>query len=96
MIGLVLWYNPKARVGMVWCEDQGPLAFLSPEATLPGGCAGLDCGDQLTFSIDLRDGVRFVRDVVQVTSGAGGADPREILAGYHRAREAESHLNTVA
>jgi len=96
MIGLVLWYNPKARVGMIWCEDQGPLAFLGPDAELPEGCDHIDCGDQLTFSIDLRDGVRFVRDVVQVVSGVGAADPREILAGYHRTREAESHLNIVA
>lgn len=96
MIGLVLWYNPKARAGMVWCEDQGPLAFLGPDARLPDGCASLECGDQLTFSIDMRENVRFVRDVVQITSGAGAADPREILAGYHRAREAETHLNIVA
>jgi hypothetical protein len=96
MMGLVLWFNPKARVGMIWCEDQGPLAFLGPEVELPGGCNALDSGDQLTFSIELRDDVRFVRDVVSVTSGMGAVDPREILAGFHSTREAESHLSIVA
>ncbi len=96
MMGLVLWYNPKARVGMIWCEDQGPLAFLGPEVDLPDGHGALDCGDQLTFSIEIREGIRFVRDVVEIVSGAGARDPRAILAGYHSTREAESHLNVVA
>ncbi|GGD32540.1 hypothetical protein [Sinisalibacter lacisalsi] len=96
MIGLVLWFNPKARVGMIWCEDQGPLAFLGPEVELPGGCETLDCGDQLTFSIEVRDEVRFVRDVASVTSGLVAADPRDIIAGFHSTRETESHLNIVA
>jgi len=96
MIGLVLWYNPKAQVGMIWCEDQGPLAFLGPDVALPHGIEALGAGDQLTFSIELRDDVRFVRDVVAVTVTPGGMDPAEILAGYHRTREVERHLNIVA
>jgi len=96
MMGLVLWFNPKARVGMIWCEDQGPLAFLGPEVELPGGGEALDSGDQLTFSIELRDDVRFVRDVLSVTPSRGVIDPREILSGYHSTREVESHLSIVA
>ena len=96
MNGLVLWYNPKAHVGMVWCEDQGPLAFLGPEVRLPNGVSGLDCGDALTFSVELRDGVRFVRDIFLRTAGVPGADPAEILAGYHRQAEAAKHLSVVA
>lgn len=96
MMGLVLWFNPKARVGMIWCEDQGPLAFLGPEVELPGGYEALDSGDHLTFSIEIRDDVRYVRDVVSVNCGMGAADPRDILAGYYSTREAESHLSIVA
>lgn len=96
MIGLVLWYNPEAHVGMIWCEDQGPLAFIGPKVRLPKGCAALDCGDQLTISLEIRDGVRFVRDVVEVHSGACGTDPRAILAGFHSTREANTHLSIVA
>jgi len=96
MMGIVLWFNPGARVGMIWCEDQGPLAFFGPEVDLPAGREALDCGDQITFSIDVRDDVRFVRDVVSVTPAMGATDPRDILAGYHSTREAESHLSIVA
>lgn len=96
MMGIVLWFNPAARVGMIWCEDQGPLAFFGPEVELPGERTALDCGDQLTFSIELRDDVRFVRDVLSVASGIGTSDPRDILAGFHSTREVDSHLSIVA
>lgn len=96
MHGVVLWFNPVARVGMIWCEDQGPLAFLAPEIALPAGEGALASGDQILFTLDVRDGVRYVRDVFEILPGAGGADPREIISGYHHRREAASHRNTVA
>jgi hypothetical protein len=85
MIGLVLWHNPKAQVGMIWCEDQGPLAFLGPDVALPKAQRALSCGDQLVFTVEIRDGVRFVSRVEAVLPGVPGADPREILSGYHQA-----------
>jgi len=96
MIGLILWYKPDPGVGMVWCEDQGPLAFLGPEVRLPDGVETLHCGDQMLFSFELREGVRYVRDVVSLTAGTGDQDPHEIIAGYHRTREAERSLRVVA
>ena len=96
MMGLVLWYNPDPGVGMVWCEDQGPLAFLGPEARLPKGTEAFACGDQLVFSFELREGVRYVRDVMSFTAGTGGQDPRDIIAGFHRARDMERNLRVVA
>jgi len=96
MNGLVLWFNPKACVGMIWCEDQGPLAFLGPDVALPDGVDHLRCGDQVTFTVDVRDEVRFVRDLFVVTPGLPDADPAAILAGYHRQLDVQSHLRVVA
>lgn len=105
MIGLVLWFNPEAKAGMIWCEDQGPLAFLSPEVDLPDGVESLSCGDRLTFTVELRDDIRFVRDIYALTPATAGADPRDILMGYHRGESPEEngsddavpgHLSVVA
>jgi len=96
MMGLVLWFNPEPGVGVVWCEDQGPLAFLGPEARLPEGTETLTCGDQLLFSFELREGVRYVRDVMSLTAGTAGQDPHEIIAEFHEGREREGHLRVVA
>lgn len=96
MIGLVLWHNPVAQVAMIWCEDQGPLAFLGPDVALPAGIEALNAGDQVTFSIELREDVRFVRDVYQVEAGRPGIDPAEILAGAVDRQEAARRLSIVA
>lgn len=96
MNGLVLWFNPQARVGMIWCEDQGPLAFLSPEVKLPGNLDTLECGDRITFSVELRGDVRYIRDIYKVAAGSPGADPRDILLGYYRPAADEVRLSVVA
>ena len=96
MMGLILWYKPDPGVGMVWCDDQGPLAFVGPEVQFPDGVDTLHCGDQLLFSFELREGVRYVRDVMSLTAGTGAHDPREIIANYQQTREAERSLRVVA
>ncbi|MEJ1993186.1 MAG: hypothetical protein P8X50_16270 [Maritimibacter sp.] len=96
MFGLVLWFNETSHTGLIWCEDQGPLAFLGPENSLPEGIGSLNCGDQLVFSFDTRDGTRYVRDVISVFAGTQQRDPAEVLTGYHQFQETGSHLRVVA
>ena len=48
------------------------------------------------FSFEVRDGVRYVRDVYSVTAKGGSADPREIISGYHDTRETERSFRVVA
>lgn len=96
MMGLVLWYNPDPGIGMVWCEDQGPLAFLGAEVRLPDGAPELRCGDLLAFDFEMLDGVRYVCRILQVVAGHGAVAPAEIIARYHRTREGDAVLNVVA
>lgn len=96
MIGLVLWYNGSAGTGIIWCEDQGPLAFLGPEVRLPDGAAVLESGDQLVISVETREGVRFVRDIRALSYSGGARDPREIINGYHQAQARARRLSVVA
>ncbi len=96
MIGLVLWFNETSHTGLVWCEDQGPLAFLGPENSLPRGIGRLNCGDQLVFSIETRDGTRYVREIISVSARVQQSDPAEILTGYQHYQETGSHLRVVA
>ncbi|MCI2398468.1 hypothetical protein [Aliiroseovarius subalbicans] len=94
MIGIVLWYNPDKKVGLVWCEDQGPLAFIGPEIAAPDR-AGLGCGDQITFASEMRDKVRYVVVIQMVQPGRTHADPKAVLAAYHGEVEARQ-LRVVA
>jgi hypothetical protein len=96
MDGLVLWYSETARMAMIWCEDQGPLAFLGPEVALPTGIDELSSGDRLTFSIEMRDGVRYVHEVSTYEPGLVSTDPKEIIRGFHNMQDAARHLRVVA
>lgn len=96
MLGVVLWYNPDSGTGIIWCEDQGPLAFLGPEVRLPSGAKSPESGDQLVMSLETREGARYVRDVFSWTPGGTGQDPRDILSGYHQSQERAGRLSIVA
>lgn len=103
MIGIVLWYNPDKQVGLVWCEDQGPLAYIGPEIEMPAQAQPLGCGDQISFLHELREKVRYVTRIEQVSHGRSQADPRVVLSAYHeaakdtvRAKPKEKPLRVVA
>ena len=96
MLGLVLWFNPEARVGMIWSEDQGPLVFIGPDADLPKGIERLETGDGVTFSFEDRDGLRFVRDLVEVMPRLAETDPRALLASAQEGLVSLGKLRSVA
>ena len=51
MIGVILWSNPAKEKAVIWCEDQGPLAYLRGRDSLleeadwpvPGDLLRLEC-----------------------------------------------------
>lgn len=59
MCGVVLWSNPDDQKAVVWCEDQGNLAYyVEPETGTKSGVA-LDAGDLIEF--ELREDRQFRR-----------------------------------
>lgn len=88
MIGLVLWHNPEAGVGVIWCEDQGPLAFLGPDVALPEGVETMHPGDEVNLRLQVKGGARYVREIRSLRVGKPGADPRAILAAAQPASQA--------
>ena len=60
MIGVIIWSDPIERKAIVWCEDQGDLAFLKPSAESLEESASLAAGDIIEFDVKLEHGFRFV------------------------------------
>lgn len=60
MCGVVLWSNPADRKAVVWCEDQGNLAYYA--AADHPDCRGvsLDAGDLIEFELTEERQVRRV------------------------------------
>ncbi|MDE9449170.1 hypothetical protein J3R80_01640 [Aliiroseovarius sp. Z3] len=84
MLGIILWYNAEKSVGLVWCEDQGPLAFIGPDVVAPEGMGELRRGSQIWFGFDEANGFRTVRRIEEVGVVMGGIDPAQVLSSYDR------------
>jgi len=79
MFGVVLWSDTQENKAVIWCEDQGDLAFYRQ----PGEGEGisLDAGDLVQFEMTVDRHFRFVHN------------PRLVAEGYHTglADELASH-----
>lgn len=70
MFGVVLWAQPDGSKAVIWCEDQGELAFWNTDRTLSEQERGksvephaLDTGDLIQFDLSVSDGVRQAQKV---------------------------------
>lgn len=80
MNGIVLWYKCDKKTGLVWCEDQGPLACITSSSELGDGMDALEAGDQIVFESDELDGMRVVKRLVSLRRSAGSLDVQELLS----------------
>ncbi len=67
MIGLVLWSDIPPQKAVVWCEDQGGLAFYTPKET--AGDVRLKEGDLVRFDVALETNFRRVVNPVVLQNG---------------------------
>lgn len=63
MIGVILWCDPKNQKAVIWCEDQGDLAFLPRHEAeqLPDNF--IDVGDVVEFDVVANCSLRLARGV---------------------------------
>lgn len=68
MFGVVLWSDPDEGKAVIWCEDHGDLAFLTP--TNFADTKDLAEGDWIRFDLDIVNDVRCARNLAIVAKGA--------------------------
>jgi len=62
MFGVVLWSDGAAHKAVIWCEDQGELAYFDA-AEHPGPIAlEMEPGDLVKFEVSCLDRLRRVRN----------------------------------
>lgn len=62
MIGVILWSDKAARKAVVWCEDQGDLAFLDHRSALSNLDGFFDVGDIIRFKLSVEANLRRVHN----------------------------------
>lgn len=69
MIGVILWSDPSDQKAVIWCEDQGDLAYLSRCDTIALPDGFLDVGDVVEFEVTTERNMRLAHTVQLVSSG---------------------------
>lgn len=60
MFGVVLWSDADAQKAVIWCEDQGELAYYTPCERSVHDAPTLDAGDLIQFDVVVQKNMRTV------------------------------------
>lgn len=63
MIGVVVWSSAERQKAVIWCEDQGALAYLQGSDMLTAGTAWPVAGDLLELDSETVGDLRYARSV---------------------------------
>lgn len=78
MFGVVLWSDPTDRKAVIWCEDQGDLAFYRhADATQS---LTLEAGDWVQFDLEVQRKQRFACNPRLIQGGACRSLPDMLTA----------------
>ena len=78
MIGVVLWSAEQESKAVVWCEDQGDLAFIGDGDPQAEGLGQLVAGDILEFDVKIDGDFRRVNNPI-LLKGYKSSDVAENL-----------------
>ncbi len=66
MIGVVVWSSVERQKAVIWCEDQGALAYLHGAENMLAGSGWPMAGDLVELASETRGDMRYARDVTLV------------------------------
>ena len=85
--GVVLYVNNQKGTAVIWCEDQGDLAYVTPGDDTAQLGTDIDAGDLILCSIDEADlECRRVRQMRRVEYRSHKALPRMLVRREPAAR----------
>lgn len=75
MMGVVLWSDQQVGKAVIWCEDQGKLAYVTGDQAELNTDLELQAGDLVSFSLRMQSRLRFAENLTVVEeSGFQGLD----------------------
>ena len=75
MLGVVLWSDASDRKAVIWCEDQGDLAYVKPCDAVLRSDDFFDAGDLVQFEMKVSHQTRVAHNTRLVIEKAGSELP---------------------
>lgn len=95
MIGVILWSDPSDRKAVIWCEDQGDLAFFNaPDSSLDAN-AFFDAGDVVQFDMEFDCSIRKASNPQLLLEKTGKALPQALRAAVPDQMPAEATAEVI-
>lgn len=69
MIGVIVWSSTAKLKAVIWCEDQGALAYLQGGDNIVGDNGWPEAGDMVELETEVRKDLRHAFNVRIVTEG---------------------------
>ena len=66
MIGVILWSDAADKKAVIWCEDQGDLAFLSRQENVVVPDSYFSVGDVVEFDVRTKRNMRLASNPVLI------------------------------
>jgi len=74
MIGVILWSDPADQKAVIWCEDQGDLAYLSKPGPIAEHSSFVEVGDVVEFDLSFKRTTHRVAENIRLVSQAVATD----------------------
>ncbi|MCI5110879.1 MAG: hypothetical protein MRY75_10040 [Marivita sp.] len=94
MFGVVLWSDAAAQKAVIWCEDQGELAFYTPGDGNVHDAPVLDAGDLIRFDVIVQQNVRKASNPEVLMPSHSPDLPKKLRAGSAIAGDANPPVET--
>ncbi|MEP5385962.1 MAG: hypothetical protein ABJQ23_21405 [Shimia thalassica] len=80
MLGVVLWSDSLDNKAVIWCEDQGDLAYFNGGTDTPVDIVDLDAGDLVQFELQQERHLRYAKNPRRIEQGAYAHLPGDLQA----------------
>ncbi|MEM1073142.1 MAG: hypothetical protein AAGI36_01720 [Pseudomonadota bacterium] len=80
MLGVVLWSDAAKRKAVIWCEDQGDLAYFKPQDSALQAEQFFDAGDLVQFDLVNCSSIRRASNTKLVAAQGGSSLPHVLRA----------------
>lgn len=87
MLGVVLWSDATDRKAVIWCEDQGDLAYVSAQDLEMSPDNFFDAGDLVQFDMHVEHETRHAHNAHLVLEQGGRSLPAALKSASLRQKD---------
>lgn len=95
MLGVVLWSDYSDRKAVIWCEDQGDLAYVNGSDDVLNSQDFFDAGDLVQFDMEMHQSTRHASNARLLIEKAGSNLPQALLQEVEVANQTAVHAEVV-